>query len=311
MLTEEERKSYMEAGKIISEVRKNAIKLIKNDTPIIDLVEFVEGGILDKGAGISFPCNVSINEITAHYTSPLGDKNKIVTGDLVKLDLGAEVNGYISDTAVTIMAPGDNLEEVFDDKTLEKNQNIIEASESALNAAIDTIHAGVEIGEIGQAVEDAIHEYELNPITNLTGHSLEHWNLHAGLSIPNYNNHSTHKLEEGDVIAVEPFATDGIGVVDDIPGAYIFSFMRDRPFRMAHDKKVLKHIEHNYRDLPFSGRWLTKDFNKNRLHASMRNLSRAMAIYAYHPLKEKTNGMVAQTEHTIIVEEDGCTITTL
>lgn len=311
MMNEEERDAYIKAGKIASDVRTEAIKLIKNGTPIIDLVEFVEGEILKTGAGISFPCNVSINEVTAHYTSPLGDENKIVTGDLVKLDLGAEVNGYISDTAITVMAPGENLEEIYDDKTIEENKNIIEASKSALQAVIDNIHAGMEIGEIGQLVEDAIHEYELNPITNLTGHSLEQWNLHAGLSIPNYNNNSTHKLEEGQVIAVEPFATNGVGYVDDMSGSYIYSFMRNRPFRMAHDKKVLKHIEHNYKYLPFSGRWLTKDFNKNRLHASLRNLSRAMAIYPYHPLKEKSNGMVSQREHTLIIEEDGCTVTTL
>lgn len=311
MMESDELNSYIEAGKIASDVRNRAVKLIKNGTPIIDLVEFVENEILKTGAGISFPCNVSINEVTAHYTSPFGDKNKIVTGDLVKLDLGAEVNGYISDTAVTVMAPGDNLEEVFDEETLEKNQRIIDASASALEAAISTVRAGVTLGEIGQAIEDAIHEYELNPVSNLTGHSLEQWNLHAGLSVPNFNNGSTTKLEEGQVVAIEPFATEGIGIVDDIPGAYIFSFMKDRPFRMKHDQKVLKYIENNHRDLPFSGRWLTKEFNRNRLHASMRNLSRAMAIYPYHPLKEKTGGWVSQKEHTIIVEEDGCTVTTL
>ena len=273
MLESDELDSYIKAGKIASDVRNRAVKLIKNGTPIIDLVEFVEGEILKTGAGISFPCNVSINEITAHYTSPLNDENKIVTGDLVKLDLGAEVNGYISDTAITVMAPGDNLEELYDEETLELNQRIIDASADALEAAISTVRAGVEIGQIGQAVEDAIHDHELNPVTNLTGHSLEPWNLHAGISIPNYNNGSNVKLEEGQVVAIEPFATKGIGIVEDIPGAYIFSFMKNKPFRMKHDEKVLKYIEENHKHLPFSSRWLTKNFNANRLNASIRNLS--------------------------------------
>ena len=311
MLEVDELDSYIKAGKIASDVRNRAVKLIKNGTAIIDLVEFVEEEILKSGAGISFPCNVSVNEITAHYTSPVDDKNKIVTGDLVKLDLGAEVNGYISDTAITIMAPGDNLEDLYDEETLEVNQKIIDASADALEAAISTVWAGVEISKIGEAVEDAIHAYNLNPITNLTGHSLEHFNLHAGISIPNYNNGSNVKLEEGQVVAIEPFATNGIGIVEDTPGSYIFSFMKNKPFRMKHDEKVLKYIQENHTYLPFASRWLTKNFNKNRLNASMRNLSRSMAVYPYHPLKEKTNSWVSQKEHTIIVEEDGRTVTTL
>lgn len=302
--------SYEKAGKIVSKIREEASKLIKNDLPIIDLVEFVENSIIESGAGIAFPCNVSVNEITAHYTSPLNDQNKLVTGDLVKLDLGAEVDGYIADSAITVMVPGDNLEELFNEETLELNQKIIDASASGLEAAISTIRVGTEIGKIGQAVEDAIHEYGLSPITNLTGHSLEQWNLHAGLSIPNINNGDTTKLEEGQVIAIEPFATNGIGVVNDAPRAYIFSYLRNRPFRLNHDKKVLKYIETNYKHLPFSGRWLSKEFNKNRLDASMRQLSKAMAIYPYHALKEKSGAWVSQKEHTVIVERDGCTITT-
>ena len=302
--------SYLKAGKIVSDIREEASKMIKNGLPIIDLVEFVENEIIKRGAGIAFPCNVSVNEITAHYTSPLNDENKIVTGDLVKLDLGAEINGYIADSAVTIMAPGDNLEEIFDEETLEKNQKIIDASSNALEDAISTVRAGVKIGDIGQAVEDAIHKYDLNPITNLTGHSLEQWNLHAGLSIPNINNGDSTKLEEGQVIAIEPFATDGVGFVNDAPGAYIFSYIKNRPFRISHDKKVLKYIQTNHKYLPFSGRWLTKEFNPNRLHASMRQLSQAMAIYPYHALKEKSGAWVSQKEHTVIVEKDGCTITT-
>ena len=299
---------YLKAGKIVSEVRENASKLIKEGMLVLDLVEYVESEILKKGAGIAFPCNVSINEITAHYTSPLNDQTKIVAGDLVKLDLGAEVNGYIADSAITIIADGENL---LDDETIELNQKIVEASDAALEAAISTVRAGVEIGKIGQAIEDTIHEYELNPIANLTGHSLEQYNLHAGISIPNINNHDTTKLVEGQALAIEPFATNGIGWVNDAPGAYIFSFMKSKPFRMRHTVQVLNHIKKNYPSLPFSGRWLTREFKEHRLNTSMKQLSEAMAIYPYSPLKEKSGAWVSQKEHTVIVEKDGCIITTI
>ena len=249
--------SYIKAGKIVSKIRKDASKMIKEGLPVIDLVEFVEGEIIKSGAGIAFPCNVSINEVAAHYTSPLNDET------------------------LTVLAPGKNLDERFDDDTLNLNHEIIEASAAGLEAAISTVRAGVEIGKIGAAVEEAINEYELNPIANLTGHSLEYNNLHAGLSIPNINNHDTTILEEEQAIAIEPFATNGVGWVNDSPGTYIYSYLADKPFRMKNTQTSLK------------------------------QLSEAMAIYPYHPLKEKTGCWVSQKEHTVIVEKEGCTVTTL
>ena len=302
--------SYEKAGKIVSKIVSEASKLIKNDLAIVDLVEFVESEIIQNGAGIAFPCNVSINEIAAHYTSPANDKNKIATGDLVKLDLGAHIDGYIADSAITIMAPGDNLEEKFDEDTLAKNQKLIDASDAALEAAINTVKEGVEIGKIGVAVEKAVDKYGFKPIANLTGHSLEQWDLHSGLSIPSVNDKNTTKLKEGDVIAIEPFVTDGSGWVTDTPNCYIYRFLKDKPFRVAHTKKLFNEIKKEYSSLHFSQRWLAKEFNPNRLNSSLRQLSQAMAIYPYPVLKEKTNCWVSQKEHTVIVEGDSCTIIT-
>lgn len=303
--------SYIKAGKIVSEVRESASKMIKEGTLVLDLVEYVESETLKRGAGIAFPCNVSINEIAAHYTSPYEDETMIEAGDMVKLDLGAHIDGFIADSAITVMADGKNLEEKIGSDRLNLNEEIIEASAAGLDAAISTVKAGVEVWEIGQAVHEAISEYKLNPISNLTGHSLEQYNLHAGISIPNINNHDSTVLEEGQAIAIEPFATDGVGFVNDAPGAYIFSFLADKPFRMKTTQQTLNYIESNYPYLPFSGRWLTEEFKPSRVQRSLKQLGDAMAIYPYSPLKEKTGCWVSQKEHTVIVEEDGCMITTI
>ena len=303
--------SYEKAGKIISKVRNEAIKLIKDDLLILDLVEFVETEILKAGAGIAFPCNVSVNEITAHYTSPTNDKTRISSGDLVKLDLGAHIDGYIADSAITVMTPGNDLEEKYGTDKINEHKELIESSNAGLEAAINTVRPGVEIGKIGKAIEEAINSYGFKPITNLTGHSLEQWNLHSGLSIPNFDDKSTVKVKEGDALAIEPFATNGVGLVTDTAQAYIFRYLKDKPFRMVHTQKVLNEIKTNYTNLPFSIRWLSENFNENRLNTSIRQLSQAMAIYSYPALKEKTNCWVSQSEHTVIVEGDGCTITTI
>ena len=302
--------SYIQAGKIVSKIRNDASEMIKEGCLILDLVEYVESETLKQGAGIAFPCNVSLNEIAAHYTSPANDQTVIHAGDLVKLDLGAEVDGCIADSAVTIIAGG-NIDERFTQDEINLHEEIVEASAAGLDAAIATVRAGAELGKIGAAVQEAISEYKLNPIFNLTGHSLEQYNLHAGLSVPNYDNHDPYKLEEGQAIAIEPFATNGVGYVNDAPGHYIFSYIANKPFRMKSTQKVLNHIKNNNRYLPFSGRWITDKFGERRGNTALKQLSEAMAIYPYAPLREKKDCFVSQKEHTVIVEKEGCTVTTL
>ncbi|WP_407394187.1 type II methionyl aminopeptidase [Methanobrevibacter sp.] len=302
--------SYIESGKIASKIRGEASKMIKDGTLVIDLVEYVESEILKSGAEIAFPCNVSINEIAAHYTSPANDKTKFKAGDMVKLDLGAMVDGYIADTAITVIADG-NIDENYTQDEINLHEEIIEASAAGLEAAIATARAGIEVSKIGAAVHEAISEYKLNPIFNLTGHSLEQNNLHAGISIPNYDNHDNFILEEGQAIAIEPFATNGEGWVNDSPGHYIFSYLANKPFRMKNTQRVLKYIQNNHRYVPFSGRWITDEFGERRGNIALKQLAGAMAIYPYAPLREKKGYFVSQKEHTVVIEKEGCTVTTI
>ena len=301
--------SYIQSGKLASKIRGEASKMIKDGTLVFDLVEYVESEILKSGAEIAFPCNVSINEVAAHYTSPAGDETVIRAGDMVKLDLGAMIDGYIADTAVTVIADG-NIDENYTQDEINLHEEIVEASAAGLEAAIATARAGVEVSKIGSAVHEAISEYNLNPIFNLTGHSLEQYNLHAGISVPNYDNHDGYVLEEGQAVAIEPFATNGEGLVNDAPGHYIYSYMANKPFRMKNTQRVLKYIQQNHRYVPFSGRWITDEFGPRGLRA-LKQLSDAMAIYPYAPLREKKDCFVSQKEHTLIIEKEGCTVTTI
>ena len=302
--------SYIKSGKLASKIRNEASKMIKDGTLVLDLVSYVESEILKADAEIAFPCNVSINEIAAHYTSPTNDKTVIHAGDMVKLDLGAMIDGCIADTAVTIIAEGDMSEKYTQDE-INLHEEIKEASAAGLEAAIATVRAGVELSKIGENVHEAISEYKLNPIFNLMGHSLEQYNLHAGISIPNYNNNDNYKLDEGQAVAIEPFATNGEGLVNDAPGHYIYSFRTNKPFRMKSTQRILKFIQKNHAYVPFSGRWIDDEFGERKGKIALKQLSDAMAIYPYAPLREKKDCFVSQKEHTVIVEKEGCTVTTL
>ena len=302
--------SYIQAGKIVSDIRSKASKMITDGALVLDVVNYVESEILKTGAEIAFPCNVSINEIAAHYTSPAGDKTQFKAGDMVKLDLGAMIDGYIADSAVTVVASG-NIDENYTQDEINLHEEIIEASAAGLEAAIATARAGIEISKIGAAVHEAISEYIINPIFNLMGHSLEQNKLHAGISIPNYDNNDNYVLEEGQAVAIEPFATNGEGTVNDAPGHYIYSYMANKPFRLKSTQRVLKFIQNKHPYVPFSGRWISDEFGERKSSIALKQLSQAMAIYPYAPLREKKNCFVSQKEHTVIIEKEGCTVTTI
>lgn len=294
----DEREALIKAGEIARQVKKEVAELIKPGAKLYDIAEFVERRIAELGGKTAFPCNLSINEIAAHYTPYKGDETVLREGDYLKLDLGVHVDGYIADTAVTYRV---GMEE----------DDLMEAAREALENAISTVRAGTKISEVGKAIEDTIRGKGFNPIVNLSGHKIERYKLHAGISIPNiYRPADNYELKEGDVIAIEPFATTGAGQVIEVPPALIFMYVRDRPVRMAHARRLLMHIKREYRTLPFAYRWLQDFMPEGQLKLALAQLDRAGAIYSYPILREVRGGLVAQFEHTVIVEKDGAYITT-
>ncbi|WP_297506923.1 type II methionyl aminopeptidase [Thermococcus sp.] len=294
----DEREALIKAGEIARRVKEEVVELIKPGARLYDIAEFVERRIAELGGKPAFPCNLSINSNAAHYTPYRGDETALNEGDYLKLDLGVHVEGYIADTALTFRV---GMEE----------DELMEASREALENAIATVRAGVKIREIGKAIEETIRGKGFNPIVNLSGHKIERFKLHAGVSIPNvYRQADTYELKEGDVIAIEPFATTGAGQVIEVPPALIFMYVRDRPVRSAQARRLLMHIKREYKTLPFAYRWLQGFMPEGQLKLALSQLDRAGAIYSYPILREVRGGMVSQFEHTVIVEKDGAYITT-
>jgi methionyl aminopeptidase len=281
---------YREAGRILKIVRDEAVEMIRIGNSLLEVAEFVENRTNELGGRPAFPCNISRNEEAAHATPKAGDSS-IFGKDMVKLDLGVHVDGYIADSAITVDLSG--------------NSDIVKAAEEALAAAIDLAKPGVSTGKLGTAIEESIRGYGLNPIINLTGHGLSQYGAHEEPSVPNRHMEGGVYLKEGDVLAIEPFATNGSGVVHDGNWAEIYSLIKKKPVRMPAVRNIMKQVE-EYRKLPFAKRWLESD----RLEFSLLQLEKAGILHSYPVLLESAGGLVAQAEHTIIITNDGCEVTT-
>ncbi|WP_292459681.1 type II methionyl aminopeptidase [Methanothermococcus sp.] len=285
----------MKAGKIHAEIMEEAVNLIKPDAKLYDVAEYVENKTRELGGEVAFPCNISINDIAAHYTPIYGDEKVFSENDVVKLDVGVHVDGYIADGAITI-----DLSNSY--KDLKK------ASEDALYTVIKEIIPPMNIGKMGEIIQEVIESYGYKPISNLSGHVMEQYVLHSGISIPNVKEKSKDYIDVGDIVAIEPFATDGFGRVFDGNEKHIFKYIKSRPLRLPSARKILKIIEKKYPHLPFAERWLANEDPKYR--AGLRNLMSSGCIYGYPTLIEKNHGMVSQTEHTVLITENGAKITT-
>ncbi len=283
---------YKAAGKILIEVRDAALELVKPGNRLLEVAEFVESSIRDRGGEPAFPCNISRNEEAAHATPSIDDEAVFGEEDLVKLDIGVHIDGYIADSAVTVDLSG-------------KYEELIRASEAALDEAIKIIHDGVSTVEIGEVIEEAIKERGYKPIVNLSGHGLVRYNSHAPPTIPNVKYEHGVILRTNDVIAIEPFATDGGGKVVESGNVEIYSLIKPKPVRMREAKKLLNEIK-KYHGLPFARRWLPRE----RLNLALRALKNTGVLRDYPILREEDRGLVAQAEHTVIVKEDGCEVTT-
>ena len=289
-MDEEIKQKYLEAGKIASEALAFARKKLKPGISLLELADSVEAKIIEQGGGIAFPINLSSNNVAAHDTPIPGDTRTLGEHDLLKVDVGVQVDGYIADCAFSYSADA-------------SHARLIGASKAGLEAAISSIAPGVNTRTVGEAISEAILSAGFNPVENLCGHSLGQYTVHAGQEVPNVP-HGSYVFKEGDVFAVEPFATTGEGMVRDHGECQIFRVAEGKS-RLAQSRLLVKNAE-KYNGLPFCRRWLSRDFPSASHDLAISDLVRCGGLEDYFPLAEKTGKLVSQAENTLLVTAGGC-----
>ncbi len=289
--------SAVRSGEIASKVLKEISQMIEPNEKIIRICTTAEKRIREYGGIPAFPCNVSINHIAAHSTSPKGDRSEIPEFGLVKLDVGVHIDGHITDTALTVDIDG----------TLE---GFVAATDDALAEAIVMMQPGVSLGEIGAKIERVIKAYGLRPISNLSGHNIKRYQLHGGIHVPNIKVRGAPKVEVGEYYAIEPFATSGIGTVVDSEYIYIFVNTGLDTQLTGTTEKLRVYLREKYGPLPFASRWIGSSSKDVDIVDEIRALIRAKVIRGLPLQIEKKGRPVSQAEHTIFVSEEGPVILT-
>lgn len=295
-MNSEEVQDFKKAGQIAAKARDFGASLIKEGKKAVEILDEIENKIHSLGGGIAFPAQISFNHIAAHYCSTEDDQTTIKSSDVIKLDVGAHVNGFIGDTATTVNLDG-------------QYKELLESSKTALNNAIKEMKAGIRTGDVGKTIQETISSFGFKPISNLSGHGLGKFQIHTDPRIPNIFQPESPVLHEGMTVAIEPFATDGEGKIQDGGIPTLFSQMAERPVRSPITREVFKKIK-SYNGLPFTTRWLSKEFGIGKTALALRELQKVGNIYTHPPLGEIKKGIVSQHEHSVIVTDKGVEVTT-
>lgn len=293
--------SYIKAGKIAAAVLRETTSRIQPNMYFLDICNMIEKRIKELGGDPAFPVNICVNDVAAHDTAEINDQRVIRDNDVVKLDVGVHVNGYIADTAITI---------TFN----EKYSDILHANIDVLNAALQKVSTGEILNEIGRIIYYTALSRGYKPISNLSGHSLDYYKIHAGQSIPNVPiNGIIGYFATGKCYAIEPFLTDkrAAAFVKEDARANIFSLIKRKKVKFEQANLLLEEIWVKRKTLPFAARWFTDMFKEEELLKLLDFLIKNKIIRKYSALREATNHIVTQFEHTVLVLEKNRIITTL
>ena len=290
-----EKEKLLKAGKIASKAKQYARSIIKKDMLLLEIAEKIEDKIIELGGKPAFPASLSIDSVAAH-TTPSPDDKSLAHG-LLKVDIGVHVDGWIVDTAFSL-----------DLENNEENKKIISASEKALENALKIINQGVfSTNEIGEAIQNTIESYELSPIMNLSGHEINLYNVHAGITIPNIQTKNNVRLKEG-IYAIEPFASSGSGKVHNGKPSNVYIFANEKSVRSQIAREILNFVKEEYNGLPFCSRWIVRKFGHKAIFG-LKQLEDNGNIHHFPELVE-SEGKVSQAENTILIEKDKVTILT-
>jgi methionyl aminopeptidase len=287
-LSKDEEEKYFLAGKIASRAVEFAREKISPGIRLLDLANEIEGKIAELGGGLAFPANLSQNNEAAHYTPSPGDGRALGERDLIKVDMGVHVDGFIADCAFSYSADP-------------ANGKLIAASLEALNAAVEKIRPGVKSGEVGEVIWEIIKSHGFVPVSNLCGHSLGSYEVHGGIEVPNVPR-GNYEFREGDVFAIEPFASTGQGVVGETSVCEIYSLSGGKS-RLDSSRRLQDFAAGRFNALPFARRHIPQELlSESMAHVALRDLVRCGGLHSYPVLAERAGTMVSQAETTIVIK---------
>lgn len=205
---------YKCAASIADDALKHVMSLCVVDAKIVDLCnagdEFINTAVakvynakpkVEKG--VAFPTCVSVNNVVGHFCPLTGDESKIVAGDLIKIDLGVHIDGYIAVVANTVLLGASGLETTITGR----QADVMAAAYTAGEAAIRLLKEGKKNSDISNAIGLAAAEFKCSPVQGVLSHQMTRFVIDGEKVILNKPDHE-NKVDEHEFAPLEVYALD-------------------------------------------------------------------------------------------------------
>ena len=230
------------AGRLVGEVLSALTLRVAPGVTTAELDEIAEKLIADAGATPAFkgyhgyPATIcaSINEEVIHGI-PSG-KRVLQEGDILSIDVGASLEGYYGDSAITLPVG----------QVSEEAATLLRVTEEALYKAIEVAKPGGRVSDIGHAVQRHVESYGFSVVREFVGHGIGQ-RMHEEPQVPNYGEAGRGpRLTEGMVLAIEPMVNAGKPAV---------KVLSDGWTAVTRDKSLSAHFEHTVA-VTANGAWI-------------------------------------------------------
>ncbi|XP_031631384.1 proliferation-associated protein 2G4 [Contarinia nasturtii] len=313
---------YKLAGEIVNRTLKTLLGLVAPEKSVKEICEKGDQLLLEETSkvfkkekeikkGIAFPTCLSVNNCICHFSPTKNDPDYLLKeGDVVKIDLGAHIDGFIAVAAHTVVAKSDAASKVSG-----RQADVILATYWASQAALRLLKPGTGNYAITEAVQKIASEYKCKPIEGMLSHQLKQFKIDGEKTIIQNPNEAQRKEHEKCEFALhEVYAIDvlistgeGVGREKDTKVSIFKKTDENYQLKLKASRALITEVRNKHGNMPFNLRHFEEE-TKARMGV-VECISHKM-IEPFQVLYEKPSEIVAQFKFTVLLMPSGLNLVT-
>jgi len=312
LLTSEVMNKYTTAATIANNALAKVVSELKAGATLFSLCETGDKFINEEvkkvlkshkiDRGVAFPTCISRNNVVGHFSAEAEDKDVLENEDLVKIDLGVHLDGYIATAAHTHIVGQTG------QATSGKKADVICAAHVAGEAVLRALKPGATNKDITAIIKQVADVYKVNPVEGVLSHKMSRFIIDGQKIIMNKTTADQqteeYEIEEHDVFGIDIVMSTGDGKPKEKDRkATIYKRVVDQSYmlKMQASRKVYTEINKKFPALPFSIRFM----EEKHVRFGLSELEKHGLINAFPVLYEKNGEFVAQFKYTALIGNRG------
>eukprot|EP00891_Asterochloris_glomerata_P003654 jgi/Astpho2/3654/Aster-07856 len=319
---------YKAAAKIANSALASAVSECQPGAKIVDICTKTDKLIEEATArefkgkniekGIAFPTCLSVNSIVGHFSPQADDSTRLAAGDMVKIDLGVYIDGWISTGAHTVVLPreGNGAAEGSQEGVSGPAADVLAAAQTAFDAALRLIWPGKRISDVAGPLQQVVESFGCQLVEGVLTHEQKRFVLDGNKCVLNRPGPDArvddHDFLENEVYAVDIVVSTGEGktrILDDRQTT-VFKRAVDEKYQLKlkllllqNARQVYKEICNKYPALPFSTRSL--DIQGGPARMGLVECVQHSLLVPFPVLHAKSGELVAQIKSTVLLMPNG------